>query len=100
MMILCSANYAGTFSIKTFRRLLTLLFVPSVKSLQSCCIYIIINVLFGSVLDDRGPIWACDGSLEPSCHKNDHVMGKNRFARAARPQRAKMCIFTRLGKRL
>ena len=37
-----------------------------------------------------GWIWACDGSLEPSCYKNDHVMGTFPFARAARPQRAKM----------
>ena len=35
---------------------------------------------------------ACDGSLEPSCYKNDHVMGTFRFARAARPQCAKMCF--------
>ena len=35
---------------------------------------------------------ACDGSLEPSCYKNDHVMGNFRFARSARPQCAKMCF--------
>ena len=28
-----------------------------------------------------GWIWACDGSLEPSCYKNDHVMGTFRFPR-------------------
>ena len=36
-------------------------------------------------------IWACDSSLELSCYKNDHIMGEIRFARAARPQCAKMC---------
>ena len=35
-------------------------------------------------------IWACDSSLEPSCYKNDQVMGENRFAHALRPQCAKM----------
>ena len=35
---------------------------------------------------------ACDSSLEPSCHKNDQVMGENWFARAGRPQCAKMCF--------
>ena len=29
--------------------------------------------------------WACDSSLEPSCYKNDNVMGKYRFGRTARP---------------
>ena len=43
-----------------------------------------------SVLDVRGLMWACDSSLEPSCYKNDHVMEEIRFARAARPQCAKM----------
>ena len=37
-----------------------------------------------------GWIWACDSSLEPSYYKNDHIMGENRFARAARPQGEKM----------
>ena len=36
-------------------------------------------------LDDCGPIWVCDSSLEPSCYKTDQVTGENRFARAARP---------------
>ena len=35
---------------------------------------------------------ACDGSLEPSWHKNDGSMENFRFARAARPQCAKMCF--------
>ena len=35
---------------------------------------------------------ACDGSLEPSCYKNDHVMGENLLTRAVLPQCAKMCI--------
>ena len=39
-----------------------------------------------------GWIWACDSSLEPSCHKNDRIMGEFRFALAARPQCAKMCF--------
>ena len=34
--------------------------------------------------------WACDSSLEPSCYKNDQVMGENRFAHALCPQCAKM----------
>ena len=33
---------------------------------------------------------ACDGSLEPSWHKNDGSMENFRFARTARPQCAKM----------
>ena len=36
--------------------------------------------------------WACESSFEPSCYKNDQVMGENRFARALRPQCAKMCF--------
>ena len=35
---------------------------------------------------------ACDTSLEPSRLPYDQVMETNRFARAARPQCAKMCF--------
>ena len=35
---------------------------------------------------------ACDTSLEPPRLPYDQVMEQNRFARAARPQRAKMCF--------
>ena len=35
--------------------------------------------------------WACDSSLEPSWLPYEHSMGSVRFARAVRPQRAKMC---------
>ena len=38
--------------------------------------------------------WACDSSLEPSWPKNDGSTENFRFARPARPQRAKMCFFT------
>ena len=42
-------------------------------------------------LAPREPMQACDSSLEPSRQKKN-IGGKNfRFARAARPQRAKMC---------
>ena len=44
------------------------------------------------VLGGFDRIWACDSSLEPSCHKNDRIMGEFRFALAARPQCAKMCF--------
>ena len=46
-----------------------------------------------AVLALGGPMRACDSSLEPSCHKNDHVINLFWFARAARPQRAKMCFY-------
>ena len=39
-----------------------------------------------------GRNWACDSSLEPSWPKNDRFMRNFRFARAVRPQRAKMCF--------
>ena len=39
-----------------------------------------------------GWIWPCDSLLEPYCHKNDHVINLFWFARAARPQHAKMCF--------
>ena len=55
-------------------------------------IYIIINVRSGGVCGRYARIWACDSSLEPSCHQNDHVMGENRLARTARPQCTKMCF--------
>ena len=45
-----------------------------------------------AILAPRGWIWACDGSLEPHWHKNDQGMNLFWFARAARPQRAKMCF--------
>ena len=48
--------------------------------------------MYRSVLDDRGPIWTCDSSLEPSCYKNDHVMENFCFTRSARPQCVKMCF--------
>ena len=48
----------------------------------------------GQVLDAGVRIWTCDSSLEPSWHKTDRSVGNFRFARAARPQRAKMCFFT------
>ena len=35
---------------------------------------------------------ACDTSLEPPRLPYDQVMEQNRFARAVRPQRAKMCF--------
>ena len=57
-------------------------------------IYIIINVMYGAVWWPCGWIWAWDSSLEPSWPKNDGSMKKFRFARPARPQRAKMCFFT------
>ena len=44
----------------------------------------------GGEMEAVGWIWACDSSLEPSWHKNDHVINLFWFARAARPQRAKM----------
>ena len=40
----------------------------------------------------RGWIWACDSSLELSRPKNDQGMNFFWFARAVRPQRAKMCF--------
>ena len=49
-------------------------------------------MLFGCVLDGFERIWACDGSLEPHWHKNDQGMNLFWFARAARPQCAKMCF--------
>ena len=55
-------------------------------------IYIIINVLWCALLDAPELMRACDGSLEPSWHKNDGSMENFRFARAARPQCAKMCF--------
>ena len=42
-------------------------------------------------LQPVGQIWACDTSLELSWPKNDGSMENFRFARPARPQRAKMC---------
>ena len=39
-----------------------------------------------------GCMRVCDTSLEPYCHKNDHVINLFWFARAARPQCAKMCF--------
>ena len=38
----------------------------------------------------RGPIWACDSLLEPSCYKNDQVMEENRFTCPVRPKCVKM----------
>ena len=55
-------------------------------------IYIIINVRSGGVWDPYAPIWACDSLLEPSSHTNDHIINLFWFARAARPQCAKMCF--------
>ena len=37
-----------------------------------------------------GWIWACDSSLEPSRHKNDHVINLFWYGHVARPQRAKI----------
>ena len=48
--------------------------------------------IVGNVWGVCGLMRACDSSLEPSCYKNDHVMEEIRFARAARPQCAKMCF--------
>ena len=63
------------------------------KSIASASgIYIIINVTLRPISVRFARIWACDSSLEPSCHRNDRIMGNFRFARAARPQRAKMCF--------
>ena len=47
-----------------------------------------------SRLDVRGLVRACDASLEPHWRKNDQGMNFFWFARAARPQCAKMCFFT------
>ena len=46
----------------------------------------------GAVLDDCGPILACDSSLEPPRPQNEHMMDARAPARAARPQWAKMCF--------
>ena len=45
-----------------------------------------------AVLAPGGPMRACgcDSSLEPSCHKNDHVINLFWFGHATRPQLAKM----------
>ena len=63
------------------------------KSKRDYVIYIIINVSLWVISAPRGWIWACDSSLEPSCYKNDHVMGNFRFACTARPQCAKMYFY-------
>ena len=56
-------------------------------------IYLYNNKCFvGDVWGMCGLMRACDSSLEPSCYKNDQVMEEIRFARAARPQCAKMCL--------
>ena len=44
-----------------------------------------------AILVPRGWIWACDSSLELSRRKNDQGMNLFWFARAAQPQRTKMC---------
>ena len=59
------------------------------------CIYLYNNKCYvRCVLDVRGLMRACDASLEPHWRKNDQGMNFFWFARAARPQRAKMCFFT------
>ena len=46
----------------------------------------------GSILDDRGWIWACDSSLEPPRPPYEHMMAARAPACAARPQCAKLCF--------
>ena len=45
-----------------------------------------------AVLDNRGPIWACDSSLEQPRPQNEHMMDARAPVRAARPQWAKMYL--------
>ena len=68
---------------------------PFAHSLPQINMYLYNNKCFArQVLDAGVRIWACDSSLEPSWPKNDGSMKIFRFARPARPQRAKMCFFT------
>ena len=45
-----------------------------------------------AISDSLARNWACDSSLEPSWLPYEPSMGEIRFARAARPQRAKLCF--------